>query len=366
LQKHIDKDHLHRKPHPCDEIDVATGQRCGSGYDTAAKLRAHKKKHHDEQATAGRYWCSLCSSFGQVEDSGDAGGFASYSDLRTHIALVHPQQCDECALVCSSASELQKHVEIHHSGATLDERRTFPCTVPECGKAFTKRGNLNVHVRSVHAELRPFVCGVFDLSNSRDLQDWAGEGACRQSFGAKSTLEAHVRSQHLGLPHPARRRPGASDEGFQTDVSTVARLTGAGYAEESGRNIACFDVHCPHRFLREYDLRVHAVARHGMSDADVAEAFREREALTGGAFWIGGFDGFDLQSYAAPDGTDAWLMDGEQAPAPQNWEFDFSLSNAADATLGCPDDAGTVDTYDADNERDDLVGGFIDPSLADV
>jgi len=190
----------------------------------------------------------------------------------------------------------------------------------------------------VHAELRPFICGTTDLRHSRDLETWTGEGACGQNFGAKSTLEAHVRSQHLGIPYSTRLQkrtePQAERAQTSTEISTVAKLTGAGYAEESGREITCFDApRCQHRFMRDYDLRVHAIAKHGMSDLDVAEAFREREALTGGAFWIGGFDGFDLQGYAAADGggkaveTGAWLGAGGNLGAPvQNWDFDFDFS----------------------------------------
>lgn len=302
------------------------------------------------------------------ESTIETHGFTTYSELQNHISTAHPQQCDECALTCSSAAELQRHVEIHHSGTTLDERRLFPCTVGECGRAFTKRGNLNVHIRAVHADLRPFVCGVTDLTGSRGIEAWTGEGACRQGFGAKSTLEAHVRSQHLGLPYPARKRPVGSiktEKPSPSDVSTVAKLTGAGYAEESGRDIACFEATCPHRFLRDYDLRVHAVAKHGMGDADVIEAFREREALAGGDFWIGAFDGIDMRDYAAADhgaygwpgvgGMGAEVEEGTAAAVSPNWDFDFSLSlTAAALAIGDAAAAAAAVAVDGHGEQGDV------------
>jgi len=359
------------------------------------KLQAHKRKQHGQYVVGGKYWCSLCTFETPVNQEDNTCGFASHAELQSHITLAHPQQCDECALICTSATDLQRHIGTHHSGTTLDERRTFPCTIFGCGKAFTKKGNLNVHTRTVHAELRPFICGTTDLSHSRDLEMWTGEGACGQSFGAKSTLEAHVRSKHLGLPYPTRKRKMTdllTDESQRTaEISTIAKLTGAGYAEESGREITCFDApRCPHRFLRDYDLRVHAIAKHGMSDTDVAEAFREREALTGGAFWIGEFDGFDLQDYVAVEGggktmeTVAWLGGGDSKVPVQKWEFDVDFFLTGDAAQTEADhglNAVTHDNLDSmvthnpesaasagtiDNENNDgydFMDELIDPTL---
>ena len=155
------------------------------------------------------------------------------------------------------------------------------------------------------------------------------------------------------------------------EISTVAKLTGAGYAEESGRDITCFDApRCPHRFLRDYDLRVHAIAKHGMSDADIAEAFREREALTGGAFWIGGFDGFDLQDYAAVGGCGGEAVEtgtglgggGLEMPNVQNWDFDFDFSlTGAGGTQGEQTEYGiTTAAVQHENLGDAIVGSHLE------
>jgi len=292
LQRHIDLEHLDRKPFPCKQIDEITGKQCVQAFDTATRLRAHEGRIHGGI----RFWCSLCSV--QSTDDGCEAvyestiGFAKYTDLQTHIKEMHPPYCEHCNLVCSSVGELQKHVDIHHAGMTVDDRKTFICSEPDCGKGFTKRGNLNIHVRTVHINDKPFVCGATSVSQSKGLEHWDGNNACQRAFGARGTLESHILTQHLNQPHSRAeaRRQKKTGKPAKHSVSTFAKLTGAGYAEESGRDIDCFVPGCPHLFLRQYDLYVHAQAKHGMADSEISEAMTERHALEGGQFWFGGMD----------------------------------------------------------------------------
>ncbi|TKA74260.1 hypothetical protein B0A49_06468 [Cryomyces minteri] len=100
----------------------------------------------------------------------------------------------------------------------------------------------------------------------------------------------------MGLPGIAKtknKKDKRSDSTASAQVSrasALARLTGAGYAEESGRDIACVLPPCPYRFLREYDLEVHLQAKHAMADDQVTDVLIEYRALQGGEFWIGGDD----------------------------------------------------------------------------
>lgn len=288
LQRHIDADHLGRKAFSCSQ--------CDSGFDSAVRLKAHETRLHGEK----RHWCSLCVGTPDVETEAGSEpqgvGFVTYSELQDHIRQQHPPTCDACSLVFSSTRELQRHVDIHHSGITLEDRKTFICPVVECSKGFTKQGNLNIHVRTVHQNVKAFVCGVTDLSLTVDLEAWDRQNACGHAFTAKASLENHVRREHLGgKSSQVKNKNTTKKKTVQPSPtsSTFARLTGVGYADESGRDIVCIVRSCPFRFKREFDLETHAKTAHGMLDEDIEEALANREALVGGKFWDGSVEGFD-------------------------------------------------------------------------
>lgn len=191
-------------------------------------------------------------------------------------------------------------------------------------------------MRSVHEGEKRFICGATDLRASKDLETWeaAADGAsCGARFAAKGNLEEHVRRVHLRLPgaNRAGKRPSATltpqeKKAKQAQPSALSRLTGAGYGEESGRNIACPEVECAYRFFRTYDLDLHLRTHHGLLDGvrtgegyvddgdeaaerEVGRAFAwdveaelERMASVGGEFWVGGLGRRDVEEGVARDG----------------------------------------------------------------
>ncbi|KAF2090940.1 hypothetical protein K490DRAFT_10419, partial [Saccharata proteae CBS 121410] len=315
LQRHILNAHLGEKAFRCNHVDEETGEKCTQAYDTAASLRAHQGRVHG----GSRYFCTECmpdansqpSSEQKVETPTPPASFATYALLQAHIKVVHPPTCAHCSLTCSTHRQLQAHIDLAHSGVPLSARRKYTCPYPSCGQGFTKQGNLNVHIQSSHKGVRNFVCGTTDLSSSRtpEIRAWTAHNACDRAFGSKGNLEEHIRTQHLGLEGSrkakARAKAEASGQTFDdrpqgrprkqqkrgdAAVDTATLLTGAGYAEQSGRSIACVRPDCPHRFHRDYDLELHCRSAHGMAEVEIAEAVAERDALAGGKFWIGGAD----------------------------------------------------------------------------
>ncbi|KAB8349750.1 hypothetical protein FH972_023765 [Carpinus fangiana] len=295
LQKHIDKEHLHRKPFPCTEVDEKTGVSCTAAFDRALKLRQHEATHHG----AKRYWCTLCQSHtkdGQGDVNMNTPGFGTYSELQSHIRDVHPPTCDECKMIFKSNHQMRQHIELHHY--SFEERATLVCPRPNCGKAFTKVGNLNVHVRTVHDKAKPWVCGEADLGQSKGLEGWDGSNACSQSFGVKSSLEGHIRTQHFNegvLLHGSAKKAKTAriHQGrLGQDVSTAARLTD-GFGDEGVRQLACIVDGCEMRFTRDYDLEVHCQNMHGLSEEEIGEGLAEQRALSGGQFWVRGAGAWD-------------------------------------------------------------------------
>lgn len=284
LQKHVTVVHLNQKPFPCNHIDPITKEKCDMAFDKAGNLRTHQSRVHSEK----RFTCAECAEDMEAQSSEMAGdsakqdvSFPTYASLQNHIKIVHPPSCPECPLVCSTARGLRQHLEIAHGNVTLEERKIFPCTVPGCGQSFTKQGNLTVHIRTVHQGEKRFVCGETDLSKSTKLDGWDRVG-CGKRYGNKLTLEDHIRVTHMGLPNARKRRQAkTSKKPVQDAVSTLSALTGQGYAEETGRQIACFYPEtCPHRFHRNYDLWVHMTTKHHCMEDEVQNMFMQRALLT--------------------------------------------------------------------------------------
>ncbi|OJK01032.1 hypothetical protein ASPACDRAFT_117744 [Aspergillus aculeatus ATCC 16872] len=299
LQKHILSAHLNQKPFPCAHVDPASGQRCPMAFDTAGHLRAHESRVHTEK----RFACAECAQRADLEQTttsttaaGGTATFPSYALLQAHIRAAHPPQCPHCALTCSTTRELRRHLEVAHGNVPLSDRKVFPCTVPGCDSSFTKKGNLTVHVRTVHQGEKRFVCGETDLSASKRVAGWPGGAAhgCGKRYGSKLALEEHIRTAHMGFPNAkaerrqrlglapkvsAQQRSNAAAAGAGAGPSALAALTGAGYAEETGRQIPCMQGGCAHRFHRNYDLWVHMGSKHGYSEDEIRDLFMQKALL---------------------------------------------------------------------------------------
>ncbi|KAF9886832.1 Strongly-conserved Zn-finger binding protein (TFIIIA) [Aspergillus nanangensis] len=289
LQKHVMTAHLKQKPFQCPHVDPTTGNICHMAFDTAGHLRAHESRIHTEK----RFTCTECSqsATGQTEDASAAPTavtFPTYALLQAHIRTAHPPQCQHCSITCSTPRELRRHLEVAHGNTSLDDRKVFSCTEPGCDRSFTKKGNLAVHIRTVHEGEKRFVCGETDLSTSKKVVGWNGDG-CGKRYGSKLALEEHIRTAHLGfLNAKAERRQRlsqtdnrhASNKSRPAALSALAALTGEGYAEETRRPIACFDEMCPYRFHRNYDLWVHMSSKHHCAEDEIRDMFTQRALLS--------------------------------------------------------------------------------------
>lgn len=140
-----------------------------------------------------------------------------------------------------------------------------------------------MHIQTSHRPNR-FVCGGIDPSTLDQVSDWDGKNSCGKALTTKASLEEHIRTAHQGLA-PSRKNQRQTKHGLSNEparkhqVSVLTRLTGAGYEEESGRDIQCLVVGCSHRFLRDYDLEIHLQSRHGLADRGVREMLMDHEGF---------------------------------------------------------------------------------------
>ncbi|KAI9040058.1 uncharacterized protein KD926_008621 [Aspergillus affinis] len=365
LQKHIMTCHLKQKPFQCPHVDATTGQKCSMAFDTAGHLRAHESRVHTDK----RFTCAECSQQDCAEgtdlmsasstDKPATGSltvsFPTYALLQAHIKSVHPPQCPTCSITCSTSRELRRHLEVAHGDVTIEDRKLFPCSVPGCDRSFTKKGNLTVHVRTVHEGERRFVCGETDLSASKKVLGWTGADGCGKRYGSKLALEEHIRTAHLGFQNAKaerRQRLGLGSKGQQHQnssqprLSALTALTGEGYAEESGRHITCLVESCPHRFLRNYDLWIHMGSKHGLLEDEIRDLFMKRALLAD-----------STTTLDAQNNNDPLLLLSDSMPGIYGLEFDHedpSYSSYNPYTLGATSAPSlSVDPY-ADHNSADL------------
>ncbi|KAF2270878.1 hypothetical protein CC78DRAFT_5175 [Lojkania enalia] len=308
LEAHINSTHLGKKAYRCTFVDEETGDVCGKEYDAGGGLKNHIIKKHIKREQEHKYQCLLCPcpnstefdivtrSEGEVRVAKEPLGFLTHLELLAHNREFHPITCSGCGKVCRTNAELRSHKEVVHG--EFGGPPKFPCPRPGCDRIFTKGGNLKVHIAAVHDELRRFVCGEVDFSSSKhpELAGWDRQNACNQAFKTKSALEQHIRVLHLGFQNRKterdKKKASLKQTKGKTKTTTLTLLTGVGYGE--GKDIPCLVDGCSFKFTIEYHLAMHLSGFHKLSDEDVEsmleEQNAEKEALSGGPFWLGGYD----------------------------------------------------------------------------
>lgn len=321
LEAHIKSQHMAIKPYSCSYVDPDTDERCSKAYATENALQKHTSKAHNKEAEEEALYCMLCITPGTEAEfmETDSGTttipknplyFATAEELHVHSIECHPPVCPECGQRFKSEANLKSHTETIHN----DTAARFPCPKPNCDALFTRKHNLTVHIQSVHEHVFKYQCAPTAVSKSKhaDLAAWDGANACGHSFKAKSSLDNHIRTHHLGQGNRKERRLAAKSR-KKEDPSMLTLLTGVGYEKE--REIPCINASCAFRFHRDIDLRRHLKATHNMTEEEAAAAILERDAAAGGQFWIGGLNPgeepfFDSATPSMPQTPMPYFTDG--------------------------------------------------------
>ncbi|KAF1958768.1 hypothetical protein CC80DRAFT_468472 [Byssothecium circinans] len=319
LEAHVKMDHLDVKPFPCTLIDPKTGERCTSGYQTAPNLRRHITNVHENAANAkdDLHYCMICIPEGTEYDTiqNEEGEFvtipnqpltfATQAELRAHSREVHKPTCAQCGQVFKSQANLESHLKTVHVEA--ESKSQYPCPREGCDSVFTRRSNLNVHIQSVHDNQYKYFCTSEVMQDSKhiDLKNWDGVSACGDAFKSKSSLEQHIRTHHLGIPmnRKAMRKAAKPRRKKYAKDGVLTHLTGAGY--EDGRDVKCLVQGCEYAFFNDGFLRRHLrSAVHNLPEVQIEEMILERNAATGGQFWMGGLDPSANESQSYLDSAD--------------------------------------------------------------
>lgn len=258
LSKHVRKEHRGLPAHQCPEDN------CESAFDSKAALKRHREKEHGEA----KFWCGECGPKSMPDGTEQRVGFTTQALLQHHVRQEH-QNCMFCEFKSSSLWELERHVEMYHSGRTVEDRKTFPCPYDHCTKMFTKKSNVTAHVRVAHEGHR-FVCGEVDVSNPT-LSGWTNDQGCGKKFSTRVRLEDHIKYIHLGHERPklSKVEPQREEGGIIDELAGVA-------------NLAKHDISCPQcseTFTRYHDLDVHLQNGHGPA-ADPALFLSQNQLLT--------------------------------------------------------------------------------------
>ena len=382
LQAHISSVHDGKNRFVCDEVDE-NGNTCGAGFQTAAKLKVHEGRFHVTK----EFYCTICNCVSTNFANGDKEpfevAFPTYSALMAHNKEVHPPICSHCGLQCATNHSLTTHLEVQHGALQLSDRKTHLCLETGCGRGFTKRGNLLVHIKTVHANERAFVCGTTELSSLNKVDGWLGTDACGRAFTTKANLVEHIRTTHLGMDH-SRKGKASSKKGSEAKkkqkASTVGRLSGTAYEEESHRNISCLQSNCDFRFSREYDLEIHMQSKHGLADLEIQLLRAIRDGYgpsTSGHTFAPERDGADDEAERALD--EQFGMASTHTGGDEEIESDLAEALEEAATrggqfwLGGPfDESNTRDDWDVEeqdmrrlieDDMEDVDDMVIDPAL---
>ncbi|KAK3296103.1 uncharacterized protein B0H64DRAFT_397414 [Chaetomium fimeti] len=265
LQRHVRVAHLGAAAFVC-----SAAEDCEAGFDTAGALRRHVEREHGEV----RFWCEECGN----EEDGDGRrvGFRTLLMLQAHMRKEHVN-CVFCDVKCGSQAELERHVDMYHSGTTVEDRKTVECPWEGCGKKFTRVPNLNTHIRTAHEGLR-FVCGQVDTYQVEDIADWNWqEEGCGQGFISKLKLEEHVRYVHLGRKRPPKLYTVKSALPGEDDEMSAALPT---------RTIPCSAEGCDAMFIRHADLDKHLRKHHPEPEGDAIDPRLQEAGGNGEPFWV--------------------------------------------------------------------------------
>jgi hypothetical protein len=185
---------------------------CNENFSRKPALFTHHNRFHNPNSK--KFYCGVenCSTYRNDIP------FLSLSELERHQKEQHigvVVQCDKCPLLYGSEDALKFHKKIKHNPNLV----TFTCHVENCNKddhIFTRRYNLNTHLREIHNILvYMFMCDILvdgskcceefftlkHLKKHKEIQHdidikWFDCEVCNKQFEFKNQLKIHRQNKH--------------------------------------------------------------------------------------------------------------------------------------------------------------------------
>ncbi|GAB2221698.1 hypothetical protein Drorol1_Dr00012883 [Drosera rotundifolia] len=140
-----------KKKFVCQEVG------CGKEFMYESRLRKHEDSHVTLDSV--EVFCIGCNK-----------PFSNRTCLKTHLDSCHRHvTCKICG-----CQHLRKNIRRHLRSHEVGSAERIRCDFEACGRTFSKKSNLQQHIRTVHHKHRRFVCGVdgcgmrFTLKHVRD------------------------------------------------------------------------------------------------------------------------------------------------------------------------------------------------------
>ncbi|XP_020587076.1 transcription factor IIIA isoform X2 [Phalaenopsis equestris] len=162
MTRHVNEHHVDELPCEGKKQHVCEEPGCGKIFMFASKLKKHEDSHLKVESL--EIYCGEPQCMKP---------FTNSECLKAHIQSCHRYvKCEKCG-----TQQLRKNFKRHqrlHEGVVSEER--IKCSFQGCEQTYSKKSNLNKHVKAVHEKLRPFRCRT---------------SGCQQTFPYK-----HVRDNH--------------------------------------------------------------------------------------------------------------------------------------------------------------------------
>ncbi|KAF8725719.1 hypothetical protein HU200_020268 [Digitaria exilis] len=144
MHRHVQEIHKDDSPRQDKKEFICPEVNCGKIFEYASKLKKHEESHVKLDYTE-----VICCEPGCMK------AFTNVECLKAHNQSCHQHvQCDVCG-----TKQLRKNFKRHyqmHEGSCVTER--VKCSFEDCKCSFSKKSNLDKHVKAVHKQHRPFTC----------------------------------------------------------------------------------------------------------------------------------------------------------------------------------------------------------------
>ncbi|KAM6582971.1 hypothetical protein CsatB_009973 [Cannabis sativa] len=156
IKRHVEELHNEGRPSPSTECEnterkhVCQEAGCGKAFAFPSRLRKHEQSHVKLESIE-----ALCAEPGCMKV------FTNEQCLKDHIQLCHRHiSCK----VCGSKhlkKNMKRHLRTHERKSSFE---SIKCLYKGCLCTFSTKSNLNQHLKAVHFNQKPYVCGFSGCS----------------------------------------------------------------------------------------------------------------------------------------------------------------------------------------------------------